>query len=532
MSDNPHHSSTSMLAAHQRLQGRSNFPGWKKDFTLLAESKGYTGYYKGTIPKPTDDPTHDVTMTITDPSGGITITVVSTPIKSTSPSSERPLIHEWTVRNGGANITLKDVIVDPDQVGFKEEDTAHANWIRVLAQLGGVDSVEMLVAKENFSRQSAQFTFEHDNEYKDFIASFIALRKAATQSGVTISDAGAKNRLVSIVSDSEILRAAAFGLPTNATFADTNSKLASTHFFQWNQVRKQQAEASKIQAMVAQALSAQASSRSSSQSAKKKDGREKNLASDVCTNCFHGLMGGKGPGIPIQLDNTNRYISEYREDDDGDVYRRGRNVFSLPPSTSWTLDKDDGMSAWFSAIERTKTDLDTRYLGRNVLVSERPEVLISEIPIPTACILDIHVNSADNTRISAIKRTFTDSGATHMCWTSRDDFVQYSPITGHRGKAAKDRATFGIKGIGKIRFNTAVDGAIRIVEIPTMFMPELAHNLISLLAMAESGCHGSWNSQALTIEKGGKIILLGIARDCMFEVDIAQPVLAASARSQ
>ncbi|KAJ7576573.1 hypothetical protein C8J56DRAFT_899678 [Mycena floridula] len=292
MSDNPQHSSPGVLAAHQRLQGRSNFPGWKKDFTLLAESKGYTGYYKGTITKPTVDPTHDVTTTVTDPSGGITKTVVSTPIKSTSPGSEKPMVHEWTVRNGGANITLKDSIIDPDQLGFKEEDTAHVNWIRILAQLGGTDSVEMLVAEENFSRQSAQFSFEHDNEYKDFIAGFVALRKAASQAGVTITDANAKNRLIAIVSDNDILRAAAFGLPTNATFADTNTKLASTHFFQRNQVRKQQAEAVKVQAMVAQALSAQASSQPTRK--KEKDNREKNLASDVCSNCFHGLAGGKG----------------------------------------------------------------------------------------------------------------------------------------------------------------------------------------------------------------------------------------------
>ncbi|KAJ7591986.1 hypothetical protein C8J56DRAFT_886721 [Mycena floridula] len=296
MSDNPNHLSTGMLSVEQKLKGRSNFPGWKKDFTLLAESKGYTGYYDGTIPKPQDDPTHDVTTTITDPSGGVTTTVVSTPIKSTSPGCGKPLVHEWVLRNGGANITLKNSIEDPDMVNFKEMDTAQVNWTRIVAQLGRIDSVEQLVAEEKFSRQSSSFTFEHDNEYKDFMSNFVALRKAATQAGVQISDANAKNRLISIVSDNEILRAAAFGLSTSATFAEADAKLAQTHFFQRNQVRKQQAEAIKIQAMVAQALSAQASSPngSSSQSNKKKDKREKNLASDVCTNRFHGLAGGKG----------------------------------------------------------------------------------------------------------------------------------------------------------------------------------------------------------------------------------------------
>ncbi|KAJ7587365.1 hypothetical protein C8J56DRAFT_890300 [Mycena floridula] len=296
MSDNPQHSSTGMLANSQKLQGHNNFPGWKKDFTLLAESKGYTGYCSGAIAKPSADPTHNITMTVTDPSGGVTVTIVLTPVKSTSTGSDKPMIHEWTIRNGGANITLKDSIVDPDLVGFKEEDTANANWNRILAQLGGVDPVKMLVAEENFSHQSAQFTFGHDNEYKDFIAGFVALRKAAGQAGVIISDVNAKNWLISIVSENEILWAAAFGLPTNSNFTDTNAKLASTHFFQRNQVQKQQAEASKVQAMVAQALSAQVSSRSSSQSMKKKekDGREKNLASDICTNRFHGLAGGKG----------------------------------------------------------------------------------------------------------------------------------------------------------------------------------------------------------------------------------------------
>ncbi|KAJ7584507.1 hypothetical protein C8J56DRAFT_893160 [Mycena floridula] len=255
MSDNPQYSSTGMLANSQKLQGRNNFPGWKKDFTLLAESKGYTGYYSGAIAKPSADPTHDVTMTVTDPSGGTTITIVSTPVKSTSTGSDKPMIHEWTIRNGGANITLKDSIVDPDLVGFKEEDTTN-----------------------------------------DFIAGFVALRKAAIQAGVNITDANAKNWLISVVSENKILRAVAFGLPTNSTFADTNAKLSSTHFFQRNQVRKQQAEATKVQAMVAQALSAQALSRPSSQSTKKKekDGREKNIASDICTNRFHGLAGGKG----------------------------------------------------------------------------------------------------------------------------------------------------------------------------------------------------------------------------------------------
>ncbi|KAJ7581135.1 hypothetical protein C8J56DRAFT_1101874 [Mycena floridula] len=295
MSDNPLSSSTGILAVEQKLQGRSNFPGWKKDFTLLAQSKGYMGYYNGSITLPTADPTHNVTTTTTDPSGGVTTVIVSTPIKSTSPGCEKPLIHEWGTRNGGANLTLKNCIDDPDSVGFKEEDSAQVNWNRIIVLLGKQDSVEQLVAEEKFSRQIAQFTFEHDDEYKDFMQVFIALRKGATQAGVLISDANAKNRLISIVSSNDILRAAAFGLPTNATFAETNAKLASTHFFQWNEVRKQQAEAIKIQAMVAQALSAQASLQAqSSSSGKKKEKREKNLASDICRNRFHGLSGGKG----------------------------------------------------------------------------------------------------------------------------------------------------------------------------------------------------------------------------------------------
>ncbi|KAJ7577885.1 hypothetical protein C8J56DRAFT_898581 [Mycena floridula] len=296
MSDNLNSSSSGMLSVEQKLKGRSNFPGWKKDFNLLAESKGYTGYYDGTIPKPQDDPTHDVTTTSTDPSGAVTTVVVSTPIKSTSPGCGKPLIHEWVLRNGGANLTLKNSIEDPDMVNFTETDTAQVNWTRIVVQLGIKDSVEQLVAEEKFSRQSVSFTFEHDDEYKDFMSTFVALRKAATQAGVQISDANAKNRLISIVSDNEILRAAAFGLSTAATFAESNAKLAQTHFFQRNQVRKQQAEAIKIQAMVAQALSAQAlsSSGSSSNSGKKREKREKNLASDICTNRFHGLAGGKG----------------------------------------------------------------------------------------------------------------------------------------------------------------------------------------------------------------------------------------------
>ncbi|KAJ7598604.1 hypothetical protein C8J56DRAFT_1092197 [Mycena floridula] len=160
-------------------------------------------------PGPVQGTTHDVTTTTADPSGGVTTVLVSTPIKSTSPGCEKPLIHEWGTQNGGVNLTLKNCIDDPDSVGFKEEDSAQVNWNRIMI---------------------------HRATWK------ARLSRAAGCRGEIQLYAG----LHRIAKGNDILRAAAFGLPTTATFAETNAKLpVGFDIFQRNEV----AEAIKIQTM-------------------------------------------------------------------------------------------------------------------------------------------------------------------------------------------------------------------------------------------------------------------------------------------
>ncbi|KAJ7579958.1 hypothetical protein C8J56DRAFT_1058257 [Mycena floridula] len=186
------------------------------------------------------------------------------------------------------------------------------------------------------------------------------------------------------------------------------------------------------------------------------------------------LLTRIGPVASIDLDGPGnpRYITQfYTSDEDNQLYRKSRVV-----SSGWSRDSDnldDGMlNGWsegmrFSTNHSTKTHPDSgRNLDRNGLdLLGGEDVVVSEIPV--ICALDAVINSAENTRNSA-KRTFQDSGASHTCWTNRENFIHYQPIEGQRGRAAKDGATFGIVATGRIRFDTIVDGVRRTIEIPAI----------------------------------------------------------------
>jgi hypothetical protein len=96
------------------------------------------------------------------------------------------------------------------------------------------------------------------------------------------------------------------------------------------------------------------------------------------------------------------------------------------------------------------------------------------------------------------------------------DFIQYTPIAGRTGRAAKNGATFNIIGVGVVRFKMTVDGRERTINLTgVLHTPDLAHTLVSISALTESGCRRSW----FTVEKNG-IVMVGHGHGRVFETDV------------
>ena len=92
--------------------------------------------------------------------------------------------------------------------------------------------------------------------------------------------------------------------------------------------------------------------------------------------------------------------------------------------------------------------------------------------------------------------TFMDSGASDTMFVSRDDFVEYTPITSRTGDSAKAKdGDFDIIGEGKVIKRYLVDGKEKVITYTkALHTPTLNANLVSVSAFDKAG---------LTITFGG-----------------------------
>jgi len=118
--------------------------------------------------------------------------------------------------------------------------------------------------------------------------------------------------------------------------------------------------------------------------------------------------------------------------------------------------------------------------------------------------------------------TFIDSGASDTMFISRDDFIEYTPITSRTGDSAKaEGGDFAILGEGKVKQRYLVEGQEKAITYTwALHTPALSVNLISVSAFNKAGLTTTFSGGCGVIRKGdGSIVLAGRGEKGMYIVD-------------
>jgi len=118
--------------------------------------------------------------------------------------------------------------------------------------------------------------------------------------------------------------------------------------------------------------------------------------------------------------------------------------------------------------------------------------------------------------------TFIDSGASDTMFVSRNDFIEYTPITSHTGDSAKAKGgDFAILGEGKVKQWYLVEGQEKAITYTrALHTPALSVNHISMSAFDKAGLTTTFGGGHGVIRKGdGSIVLTGRGEKSMYIVD-------------
>ncbi|KAJ7583614.1 hypothetical protein C8J56DRAFT_894254 [Mycena floridula] len=259
------------MSPDQYLHGRANWPGFKERFPQLMASKGFKEIITGALKCPTVDPVYSLIETETDSTGAVIRTVTKTsPVKSTQPGSMEPLIIEWIKWDATATAYMFQCIVDPDLYGLKLTDSSFVNWTRLNARLNGKDIAIQIAAEDKFTKFVWSFKFDNKHEWSNFKSAFTAVKKAAIEAGVQITDGLAKGRFITVVTKDRELKNAALAVPATATLDEAITIVESRWIHEWNEMKGKVADEMKVKAMQASR------------------GNGGGHGSQICTNPIHG----------------------------------------------------------------------------------------------------------------------------------------------------------------------------------------------------------------------------------------------------
>ena len=118
--------------------------------------------------------------------------------------------------------------------------------------------------------------------------------------------------------------------------------------------------------------------------------------------------------------------------------------------------------------------------------------------------------------------TFIDSGASDTMFVSRDDFVEYTPITSRTGDSAKaEDGDFDIIGEGKVKQRYLIEGKEKAITYTrALHTPTLSANLISVSAFDRAGLTTTFGGGSGIIRKAdGTVVLTGRGEKGMYVVD-------------
>lgn len=118
--------------------------------------------------------------------------------------------------------------------------------------------------------------------------------------------------------------------------------------------------------------------------------------------------------------------------------------------------------------------------------------------------------------------TFMDSGASDTMFVSRDDFVEYMPITSCTGDSAKAKdGDFDIIGEGKVVKRYLVDGKEKVITYTrALHTPTLSANLVSVSAFDKAGLTITFGGGRGVIHKpDGGVVLASCLEKGMYVVE-------------
>ncbi|KAJ7585752.1 hypothetical protein C8J56DRAFT_892438 [Mycena floridula] len=187
-------------------------------------SKGFKEILIGDLKRPTVDPVHSLIETETDSNGTVVKTITKTsPVKATQPGCMEPLIIEWV----------------------KWDATATAYMFQCIVDLDLYDIAIQIAAEDEFTKFSWDFKFDSKHEWNNFKSAFIAVKKAAIEAGVQMTDSLAKGRFITVVTKDCELKNAALAVLASATLDDAIAIVESRWIHEWNEMKGKMADEMK-----------------------------------------------------------------------------------------------------------------------------------------------------------------------------------------------------------------------------------------------------------------------------------------------